>query len=418
MTCRKALEVDLAAFLLDPRSAEWDAFRAHYPGCPECAAEVAAWTNLGTQLGSSHPTPEALLQWVDEPISLTSAERAAMRAHLARCRACADELRALGRFEGAWRATRAAAAPLLGARLEPAMTAEPSTRPAFPVTDSAETTSAGHRASALRGARVSRAGESRRASLRRWSRVLWNPAVPYAALLALLLLPAVRARLTADRRPPMEPVVAATSAPVPAAVPAASPAPPAPVAIGEPARRDLPREAVDGGVAARAAARPSGGEVDLAGGRSEPGAVPRAAPLPPAPERAAAQGPAGSAPELATESAGPATAAQSAKATSLAAVDVASGDQPRTLILSSLTPAGTRKLVIPLPGSGSLAPPVEVRVRDEAGDRELRQRFPTLPSSSEISLDLPAAWLRSGKYEVDLHSEAGVLLSRNSLVVR
>ena len=61
MTCGKAFEVDLAAFLLEPRSGEWDAFRAHYPSCPECAAEVAAWTTLGTQLGSSHPTPDALL---------------------------------------------------------------------------------------------------------------------------------------------------------------------------------------------------------------------------------------------------------------------------------------------------------------------------------------------------------------------
>ena len=46
MDCRRAFDVDLAAFLADARAPEWAEFRAHYPGCPACAAEVRAWTEL------------------------------------------------------------------------------------------------------------------------------------------------------------------------------------------------------------------------------------------------------------------------------------------------------------------------------------------------------------------------------------
>jgi len=44
--CHKVQEIDLALFLLEPHGSDWQAFRAHYPHCATCSAEVQKWTSL------------------------------------------------------------------------------------------------------------------------------------------------------------------------------------------------------------------------------------------------------------------------------------------------------------------------------------------------------------------------------------
>jgi hypothetical protein len=67
MSCGKAREIDLAAYLVDPDQPEWAAFREHYPTCPEWAEEVAAWTcieaslrSAGDPVEAAHPAVELL----------------------------------------------------------------------------------------------------------------------------------------------------------------------------------------------------------------------------------------------------------------------------------------------------------------------------------------------------------------------
>ena len=61
MSCQRTQEIDLLEFLANPRAGEFDAFRKHYPVCPECASEVRVWTELHQQLAASepHPAPES-----------------------------------------------------------------------------------------------------------------------------------------------------------------------------------------------------------------------------------------------------------------------------------------------------------------------------------------------------------------------
>lgn len=112
MICKKAFETDLAAFLLDPGADQWTQFRAHYPQCPQCSAEVWAWTELDTLLRSGegeraeapgaatvHPPEERLLMFEQHPGSMPATERQSIERHLSTCRSCADELRTLRRFD-------------------------------------------------------------------------------------------------------------------------------------------------------------------------------------------------------------------------------------------------------------------------------------------------------------------------------
>src|SRR4030095_11636575 len=46
MSCRRAYDLDLAAFFADPRAPELAEFVEHYPRCPECAAEARAWREV------------------------------------------------------------------------------------------------------------------------------------------------------------------------------------------------------------------------------------------------------------------------------------------------------------------------------------------------------------------------------------
>ena len=96
MDCRQAFELDLAEFLAAPREAHFDAFRAHYPRCEACSAEVGAWTELHAQLAAvSHPAAEVLAGYAQLP----EVERARIDAHTAGCPACREELRLLEAFD-------------------------------------------------------------------------------------------------------------------------------------------------------------------------------------------------------------------------------------------------------------------------------------------------------------------------------
>ncbi|MGH7893740.1 MAG: hypothetical protein ACREQL_03680 [Candidatus Binatia bacterium] len=100
MTCRKAYELDLPAFLADPTGAVWAEFRDHYPRCPACAAEVRAWTELHLALGStSHPDPADLVRYVDGSTGLPPTTRHAIAEHLAARAACRDEAHTLRTFD-------------------------------------------------------------------------------------------------------------------------------------------------------------------------------------------------------------------------------------------------------------------------------------------------------------------------------
>ncbi|MGH0028244.1 MAG: DUF928 domain-containing protein [Myxococcota bacterium] len=104
MSCRRALDVDLAAFRLEPHAAEFEAFRLHYPACPDCARAVAAWSALEADLrdlgaDSAHPSEERLLVFQSEPGSLDAAERKALTAHVAGCVQCRNELDVLRGFD-------------------------------------------------------------------------------------------------------------------------------------------------------------------------------------------------------------------------------------------------------------------------------------------------------------------------------
>ena len=99
MACRKAFDVDLVACLLDAGRPEWSEFREHYPRCPECAAEVRTWTELQASLAPAHPGPEDLIRFESRANDMPPEARKAIAAHIATCRSCRDELRALHAFD-------------------------------------------------------------------------------------------------------------------------------------------------------------------------------------------------------------------------------------------------------------------------------------------------------------------------------
>jgi anti-sigma factor RsiW len=104
MSCRRAFDIDLAAFLANPREAELADFVDHYPVCPECAAEVRTWTELEATLreappsAPAHPEPEQLARFAEAPNSIAASERGPLDAHLAACPICRDEVAGLRRF--------------------------------------------------------------------------------------------------------------------------------------------------------------------------------------------------------------------------------------------------------------------------------------------------------------------------------
>ena len=103
MTCDRRRDVDLAAYVAEPRAAEWAEFRAHYPTCRECSAEVSSWTALEGALrsvsGPTHPAEELLLAYRRAPESLSEVQKREVRAHLEECGPCRDALGAVVSIE-------------------------------------------------------------------------------------------------------------------------------------------------------------------------------------------------------------------------------------------------------------------------------------------------------------------------------
>lgn len=104
--CRWTADVDLAAFLTEPQSPEWEEFRRHYLLCKACTAEVARWIQLETTLRSmskntppTHPTVEQLAQFQRSPAQLSAEALLLIQQHLKRCRACAEELSFVKAFD-------------------------------------------------------------------------------------------------------------------------------------------------------------------------------------------------------------------------------------------------------------------------------------------------------------------------------
>jgi hypothetical protein len=328
MACRRAFDVDLVACLLDAERPEWSEFREHYPRCPECAAEVRTWTELQANLAPQHPGPEDLARFESRANDLPPEARKAIAAHIATCRSCRDELRALRAFDP--RALPAGGEPAVAPR--------------------------------------------RRRWWRPVGRLVLHPASAFAYGLAVALaFPVVAPRL----RPLVErgsdvwhvravaPVATQPVARPPATAPPLAESPPLATVANTAARHDPGASSV-----VRA--------LEAEGGRRD---VPPAAPV----EMHA----------MAKNAAAPAHAREEA---------AASDEWPVVV----LTP--DREVVVHAPTHGlvlRLAPPRSqpalptglawLRVRDEAGRREMReQQFGTPGSSAEIRV--PAAWLEPGSY--------------------
>ena len=439
MTCRRAFELDVPAFVVDPRDPAWDDFRAHYPRCTDCAAEVAAWTAVQASLAERHPEPEELLRWNDAPDALAAHARAAIERHVERCTSCRDELRALGGFAAVHAPGANAAAAALSGADHAATHATGATEHAHH--PSASRTGGRHaerhafaREGSARGAAHAGApaGGARSAGRRGpVARVLLHPAFAYAVLVLVLLLPGVRAALDRDAGR------AAFDAPA-TSLPEQAPAA-APQSITGSSRRVQAER--DDAAEENAAGRPDDAHVDRTAPRlmrqapfhPEPPAPPAAAPAPapvaaPPPPAGAVAPAAKAAATLeegrlarggqAADAPAPA-AAGAALHDALSSADTSrrerapgSGTAPAAPIrLLPATGGAARTLVVVLPPSAATAANVEIRVVDAGGGRELRQRIPRAPGAEpEVQMTLPAGF-GAAILQVEVYADgAGPLL--------
>jgi hypothetical protein len=376
MTCRRAFEIDLAGFLRDPGSAEFAGFRAHYPRCADCSAEVRIWTELHLQLQSGgavaeafHPAEELLLQFEERPDALDAAQRATVERHLAQCRSCRDELRVLRSFEFG--------------NLE---------RPA-PV-----------RAQRWR---------QRIADVPSWIRgVVLHPAFAYALVL-LLLYPTAVKHLAPPESLPRSPAVRG------AGEPESEVAAPATEQVAKRAEASGER-AADYGAEVTTAANLQGERSAL---RSSDAAAARAA-LPQAvPEPAGASKGAGDARGATLGSIGGRARAQRAEwpvLTLQPETETGQGQIPaprrelpgstRHALEAERLPAATVAgesivgglvLRVPVQTGTAAGTALEVRVFDPGGRREIRERR-TAGKTPYCNVRVPAAWLSPGRYQVEL----------------
>lgn len=395
--CTRWLEIDVAEFLRHAAEPTWRDFREHYPRCPDCAAEVRAWTAVEATLsagGSSHPAPELLWRFQSRSSELSTEQKATVEQHLQGCPSCRDELAALGRFDPA--AVRASAPP-------------PARR----------------RASAFA------------AWWERLRGVVWHPAFAYALVLLILLPMLGRVREDA-RRAPLP--VAKQEAVAPAAKRAAPPRPLTNEAASRPAAappakpladRDAPLGAVAGSGAGEAVAkRQPRDELATASQVFAKGKADRKDAPPPAQFSVAEEAPAAreaksaereqlaAAPPVVAmrrqraeeADAGPLVERRRAAAGPLV-IDLA---VTRTVTLADRTRAAevvlrlARPAQLPVDGSGW------IRLRSADGARELRE---PLPPGAPVELHVPTAWLRSGAYQFEVGVEPGGAIDSRTVVV-
>jgi len=362
MSCRRAFDIDLVAFVDDARAAGWADFRAHYPECAECAAEVRVWTELheGLHAGgagaSAHPAPERLVEYAERAERLPAGERLAIEAHVGACRLCTDELATLRDFDFA--------------ALAPSAVAE---RPA----------------ALQRGASSARGTEhARRAGP--VGRLVRHPAFAYAVVLLVLVPVALRERQPS--LPPAEERLAKRETVSSDARPGAALEEPEAAGAGGLRNQMLP-PSDEGRLAA------SDSLHDLGGGENER----RAAAAPPAAASRAAQ--ASSRDETRVAAAPPPGAANAAAvkarperratATLMLRAD-------RTAEVRAADVEGTLRLRVPAVTAGA----VQVRIVGPGTGRELRQQFAARPADGTtpplLDVAVPAAWLVPGAYVVEV----------------
>ncbi len=378
MSCLKAFEIDLPGFLAQPREDEFATFRDHYPRCPECSAEVRAWTELDDQLrrsagsepiggapASRHPSASLLAGYGDDPSGVGASERRDLERHLTACPSCRDELRALERFSPERLVTGAGAAA----------TPKP-----------------------------------RRQRLRPWlvslGRLAWHPAVAYAVLILILL-------------PTWLPTFSDRVRPAPAVAPSPLPLPsPSLLQRGLLSRADRNRplavseqeafSARESASSLRQIPVPTVAATDALARRREPA---------PIQERASGKKEAKAFGEKAfadAESFG--VRGLAAKSRALVGARVPATRKPsaespaptvrlqsdRIVDVSAPSIRGEIRLRIPLPGGWGGEREVRIRVSDPTGRRELRERRAPEPGATEVEIGVPAAWLTPGLYRVEL----------------
>ncbi len=427
MTCRRAFDADLIAVLRGEGDA---AFRAHYPGCPECAAEVRVWSELegllraGAPPPDAHPEPELLLAFADAPATLDGETRGTVERHLAGCRSCADEAKVLVQYEPGVLAGAAsvAAAP---AAVSPILASDR----ALP--------------------RPRARGDD--ASAGSWlGRLVWQPAFAYA-LVALLLVPIVTSQLSHLSEPTSmmdarrEPEAQAV-APAPLAVPPPAPPPVVPPAAAPAPAMPPPRQAPPAGRAEQDTAalprelmkrdRSAGAPAEARRAAEAPATKARSAAPPPPAEPAPAQAArveradehAARAPEMRARAEDAASARapgaineevgqpiggrrtdRLARVGGSDAVPAAPG-VPATIELHPNTPTvldfavATRATALRIATPESLPPgPLDVVVRGRVG-RELRTRV--ADRANAIVMEIPSEWLAPGDYVVTLQPVA------------
>ncbi len=383
MGCRRSQEIDLPAFLADPRDEAFADFRGHYPGCRDCSAELRVWTELHESLSARHPEPERLARYAELP----AAERAGIDRHTARCPGCREELTALAAFDPAWLGAAAAApdGPSLLERL--------------------------------------------RAALAPVGRVVWHPAFAYA-LVGLLLLPVVQRLASTPSAPTVDQLFSTANGPSYQGDAAPQPAPErsllepsevaeAPVAQPTPPRAshgelpDTRADSPDRALAQREAAGLDARSEAVPGGEGADRAVSERALAPAAKSRRAALRVAQDAAEAQREPGGMLT--QGFAGAAAETEPTLRLESWRTLEAARPRGVGAVRLLVPLPDE---LPEGELfaTIREEGASRERRERIERLPDEAGArlaELRVPGAWLTPGRYRVELEgSDAPVLRLR------
>ena len=341
MNCRESLTLDLADFLARASAPEFAAFRAHYPRCVDCSAEVRAWTEVYTALSASaHPSPDSLLRYQDA--SMPESDRRGVARHLATCAPCRDELRALAAFDR----------------------------------DSA------------RAARPAVAERKTWFRMREWTRLVLHPALAYGLVLALLFYPALR---NLGPRPQYR-------APVDAEEGTAHDRLAAPSREQRTAPAEQKRDD-DSGLVLHDTLRPEA-PAARAPERPRDAAKQRASETPPAsaPEAGGRAKVDDSARE--SDSNQLAGLAKAKRGTAEETVALLRGRARTQLEVADQAGEVTLRAAVrsELGAKGSL----EVRVFDVNGDREIRERI--APVSGHVDMRVPRAWLVPGMYRLEVRT--------------
>ena len=395
MNCQRASEIDPNEFCQDSNGPQTADFRAHYPRCPDCAAEVETWTAVHSLLAGTtmtHPAPKKLSWFGERPQSLPADERDTIAAHVTDCRLCRDELttlrtldlyaltRPLASIEATVQVPAPAAAevpvwwrallgprlafvvvmlgivPLLVSRVEPPMgsvgapASEPAREPVAP-----RPIPTAELAPTAKGAIASPPAEDKRPAKRE------RPAPPP---------PPVRPEAVASAKPAAQPPV---TRPAPVAAPRAD--------APRPSDADRPKE--------RAQTRARLGEAAGALARSEPALV-REREQDRAPQ---AIGGAQSEPAFAGSTTPPPPPTRAVSLHPANATRITLDDHT---VVTLLAPSRT-------PTAGSTA---DVRIVDAAQRRELRQQGNL--RDGIVATDVTPGWFTPGDYQVEV-TVAGVL---------